>query len=293
MRVIEQMKRHNPLTFGIVMALITLSALLAGGFFSELIALVGEIASGGERISYYTSVLLQEVFAIAILLFFAYAAGSLNVLTRKGCGVLHSLEVALFPLCFAVYVGWGIWMSTTPTGDLQPAWEIAVFFVAMFAIAFVEEFAYRGIVADAFLRYYGTSTAGIWKATALSGVIFGASHLLNLIGVAPLGVFVQVAVAIVIGMLFAAIYFRTGNVWIVVFAHAMLNTSSLLQGALYEMGDSSTINGVVSSFSLANLLPAIIYGIPVLYLLRKSRHFEIQHWFGEPPPPEELPFEIE
>ena len=117
----------------------------------------------------------------------------------------------------------------------------------------------------------------IWKATVLSGVLFGAVHVVNLIGSAPLGVVVQMTVASVLGMLLAAIYFRTGNLWVTIIIHAYMDYASLLNTGLFvgsSAGDS--VADAISNYSLVNLAPVLTYGIPVLFLLRKKKLPEIQ-----------------
>ena len=39
----------------------------------------------------------------------------------------------------------------------------------------------------------GTSRAGVWKACLLSGVLFGAAHLTNILSSAPFGVLMQLS----------------------------------------------------------------------------------------------------
>lgn len=98
-------------------------------------------------------------------------------------------------------------------GQLQPAFSIFSFFLSMALVGVAEEFIFRGVIAQSLLERFGTGRAGVWKACLLSGLLFGAAHLTNLLSSAPFGVLMQCVFAASLGTLFAAIYFRTGNLW--------------------------------------------------------------------------------
>ena len=76
--------------------------------------------------------------------------------------------------------------------------------------------------AQTLLERYGTARAGVWKACLVSGVLFGAAHLSNLLGSEAFGVLMQCVFAASLGVMLAAIYFRTGNLWVTVFLHLSL-----------------------------------------------------------------------
>ncbi len=115
----------------------------------------------------------------------------------------------------------------------------------------------------------GTSRAGVWKACLLSGVLFGAAHLTNILSSAPFGVLMQCVFAASLGTLFAAaIYFRTGNLWVTVFLHGAMDISSMLIGGLYG---TTTVADAVSGYDASMLLSVLLYLIPTAVLLRKKR----------------------
>ena len=139
-----------------------------------------------------------------------------------------------------------------------------------------EEFVFRGVVAQTLLEHYGTSRSGIWKACLVSGVLFGAAHLTNLLGSAPFGVLMQCLFAASLGSLFAAIYFRTGNIWVTVFLHGMMDISSMIIGGMYG---TVTMAESVSSYDSSMLISVAVYLIPMLFLLRRKKLPEVQlYW---------------
>ena len=111
----------------------------------------------------------------------------------------------------------------------------------------------------------------------MSGLLFGAAHLTNILGSAPFGVLMQCLFAAALGTLFAAIYFRTGNIWVTVFLHGMMDISSMLIGGLYG---TTTLAESVSGYDLSMLYSVALYLIPMAFLLRKKKLPEVQLYWG-------------
>ena len=110
----------------------------------------------------------------------------------------------------------------------------------------------------------------------MSGVLFGAAHLTNILSSAPFGVLMQCVFAASLGTLFAAIYFRTGNLWVTVFLHGAMDISSMLIGGLYG---TTTVAEAVSGYDASMLLSVLLYLIPTAFLLRRKKLPEVQlYW---------------
>ena len=78
-------------------------------------------------------------------------------------------------------------------------------------------------------------------------------------------------------MLFAAIYFRTGNLWVTVFLHGMMDISSMLIGGLYG---TTTLAESVSGYNITMLYSVVLYLVPLAFLLRKKKLPEVQFYWG-------------
>ena len=65
-------------------------------------------------------------------------------------------------------------------------------------------------------------------ACGLSGLIFGLMHLTNLAFLPAPAVIAQVVSATFAGVLLAAIYFRSANIWATVFLHALYDMAGSL-----------------------------------------------------------------
>ena len=80
-----------------------------------------------------------------------------------------------------------------------------------------------------------------------------------------------------LGALFAAIYFRTGNLWVTVFLHGAMDIASMLIGGLYG---TTTLSESVSGYDASMLLTVVVYLLPVAFLLRKKKLPEVQLYWG-------------
>ena len=200
-----------------------------------------------------------------------------GLLRRRGSGFFNGLLVGMYPLVFIGYNAFGSLVLGRPeNGVLQPATRICTFLVSMAMVGVAEEFIFRGVIAQTLLEHFGTSRAGVWKACLLSGVLFGAAHLTNILSSAPFGVLMQCVFAASLGTLFAAIYFRTGNLWVTVFLHGAMDISSMLIGGLYG---TTTVADAVSGYDASMLLSVLLYLIPTAVLLRKKKLPEVQlYW---------------
>ena len=270
--MLKRLRADHPLLYCTLAAALFLAAMAAGiNLFMLLLVLLGPAAV--VRPFAIEDFLLQgvhELFGLAVALVLLGRTGRLGVFTRRGSGFLDGLLVGMFPMVWlGLALSFNLAAGPGPDAALKAPWRVAVFFVTMFLISLAEEALFRGVVAGTLLEHYGPSRAGIWKACALSGLLFGAGHLVNLLSSAPLGVLIQCCVTAALGMLYAAIYFRTGNLWVLIFLHTLQDTAALIYTGLYEGG--ATVSEVVSSYDPSMLLSALFYLLPTVFLLRKKR----------------------
>ena len=203
--------------------------------------------------------------------------GKAQLLRRHGCGFFNGLLVGMYPLALVAYGLYSKLLFGLPAdGTLQPMWRILSFLLNMTLVGVAEEILFRGVIAETLLEHFGTSRAGIWKACVLSGVLFGCAHLVNVLASAPLGVLMQCAFAAGLGVLYAAIYFRTGNLWVTVFLHAGMDITSMLVGGLYG---TETVASAVSQYDATMLFSVLVYVLPALVLLRKKKIGEVKFYF--------------
>ena len=227
---------------------------------------------GAEAVFLGSLFVSSYLVVIALLLFhfnFAYADDYL-------LGCIQEL-VGMYPAALLAYNLYGkLLFGLAADGTLLPLWRILSFFANMMLVGVAEEFLFRGVVAETLLEHFGTSRGGIWKACLLSGVLFGCAHLTNLFNSAPLGVLMQCVFATSLGVLYGAIYFRTGNLWVTVFLHGGMDILSMLMGGLYG---TETVAESVSGYDITMLSSVLVYLIPAAFLLRKKKIGEVRFYF--------------
>lgn len=220
---------------------------------------------------------IQELVGVLVAWGLLRATDRQGLLVRRGCGFFNGLLVGMYPLFLIGYTAYGSLLWDRPDAPLQPLGRILSFLVSMMLVGVAEEFLFRGVIAETLLEHFGTSRAGVWKACLCSGVFFGAAHLSNLLGAAPFGVLVQCVFAASLGAMLAAIYFRTGNLWVTVFLHGTMDISAMLIGGLYG---TTTVAESVSGYDASMLLSVAVYLVPMLFLLRSKKLQEVQLYWG-------------
>lgn len=219
----------------------------------------------------YVVMALQELCGAILAMAAMRISGCIKVLTERGIGLGKGLLVGGYFLFVGVYSA--ILYLVTYEGEkvLRPWYLIAAFLICMFLVGVTEEILCRGIIAELLCRRYGASSRGVWKAVIISGVIFGLLHASNMLSAEPSGVIVQIVLAGMMGMTFAAIYFRSGNIWVVVCLHAFVDISALITTGLYGGSLVDTISG----YEFGRLVGVVPYIIVIAVLLRKKKMKQI------------------
>ena len=273
--MLKRLRTAHPILYCILSEVLFLGSMV---LFS-LLATIGLAAAGADfdTMDGYLLGSVQELVGLAVGLLLLARTGRLDLLHRRGCGFLNGMLVGMYPLFFIGYTTVGTLAFGRPDTPLLPLPRILTFMLNMILVGVAEELVFRGIIAQTLLEHFGTSRAGVWKACLLSGVLFGAAHLTNILGSAPFGVLMQCVFAASLGTLFAAVYFRTGNLWVTVFLHGAMDISSMLIGGLYG---TTTVADAVSGYDASMLLSVLLYLIPTAVLLRKKKLPEVQLYWG-------------
>ena len=218
------------------------------------------------------SELAGTVYIVIVLAVLGY----LGVFKEKGDGFLRGFYTAGFMIgyCGYVFVAQLYVKSMGGEGELQSFGWILVFALTMFLVGLNEELVMRGAVLHLFLDKFQKTKAGVLLSIILSSAIFGAAHLFNIVsGVSVMSAVSQAAQATLLGILFAAIYLRCGNLWITIIAHAVMDFAALVPSGLFGIGD--LIDGInqISWLNFVVTLPLFL--IPSVILLRPSKLEEI------------------
>lgn len=266
----ERIKERYPIFLSFGVLAITLLASFAGLGVALLMTLVFPgLAAGGD----YPLQLITELVMFLCLVILTLILRMGHIFRERGVGFFRSLIPAGAILLYYLYAG----LVTTVMSmydPLQPVFVIICFLLCMFAIGLAEELAFRGLITRMIFDKYGRSRAGVWLTVAVSGIIFGAMHLINAIGGAvPLsGVLIQVVGAAALGMCLSAVYLRCRNFWAVAFIHGFMDLCALISTGIFT---SSTLTDTLAAYSPIMLSSVVIYGALAAFLLRPSKIAQI------------------
>ena len=255
--MLKRLRTAHPILYCILAEVLFLGSL----FLSSLVLTVALVAAGADfsGLDEYLLSLVQELVGAGAAWLLLRRTGRQGLLGRRGSGFWNGLLVGMYPLAFICYSIYSALIFERPDTPLLPAGRILSFLACMAMVGVAEEFLFRGVIAETLLEHFGTSRAGVWKACLLSGVLM------------------QCAFSASLGALFAAIYFRTGNLWVTVFLHGAMDIASMLIGGLYG---TTTLSESVSGYDASMLLTVVVYLLPVAFLLRKKKLPEVQLYWG-------------
>lgn len=254
--------------------IVIIIGILVGAGFLVLLDGVGFLFSlipGIEKLPEYGVQLLGEAIAAIYAVGMMYLFGFQTVLKERGEGFLRGFYVGafMFVMCVLVVIAQIYLQIMEQGGHIQSFGNILMFVITMFLIGLAEEGVFRGVLLNLFLNRFSKTKAGILWAVFVDGFLFGAMHLTNIFsGVSVKSAVVQAITAIILGMLLAAIYVRSGNFWICVILHAWIDFGSLMSGGIFGQGD--IIDGI-NQLSYLNLISGVVYLIPCVILLRSSK----------------------
>ena len=166
------------------------------------------------------------------------------------------------------------------TPDVTPTVSTVFGFIFYnLAIAFSEEFLFRGVIFTQMLDSWKNKKGFIWIAIIVSSVIFGLRHLLNLVTtpnvvITTIG---QVLFTFMAGFYLCAVYLRTRNLWICIIIHFLEDFFTAYWAIVSTDADAAqTIDGTVANmFMLVGVhLVYIIFGV-LLLKIKKWRYLPL------------------
>ena len=273
--MLKRLRLALPILFCVLAEVVFLASLFVTDLIFTIVLVL--LRADFSALDTYLYSALQELVGALVAVLFLVRTDRAGLLRRRGSGFFNGLLVGMYPLFFIGYTTVGTLAFDRPDTPLLPLPRILTFMLNMILVGVAEELVFRGIIAQTLLERYGTARAGVWKACLVSGVLFGAAHLSNLLGSAPFGVLMQCVFAASLGVMLAAIYFRTGNLWVTVFLHSAMDIAAMLIGGLYG---TTSVAESVSGYDASRLLSVAVYLIPTVFLLRKKKLPEVQLYWG-------------
>lgn len=235
-----------------------------------------------ENIQDYLVMTINDFVVVIIMIILLLLTNKKELLKKKGQGFFKSMPIAGYPIGFIIFAFVAnIVHALSLNTPLNDGLTIFTYLLCMFMVGLSEELCNRAISAQTLLEHYGTDKKGIWKAAIISGVLFGCLHLFNLQYGDTLKVVVQTIAATATGVLYAAIYFRSGNIWLMVVIHALHDIAAASSYGIFNGGSIDNMlasQGTQSLFGLIVVIPQIIAAI---YLLRNKKIGEVKITWSE------------
>lgn len=211
-------------------------------------------------------------------------------------GFFRSLVPGAYILAYALFtLVWNLIAAVQDSVGLQSWLTIVSAILYFIAVGMAEESMFRGVIADLLIRHFlnrpeeaaetasrepaagagflSSDAARVRAAVVLSGLLFGLIHGVNLQSASVSGVLIQMTGAFVIGMLITAVYFRTKNIWAVIFLHAFNDIAAGLPAAILDL--NMDLTDVIDGSDWTTLALLIPYLAALLIVLRPSKLREI------------------
>ena len=196
----------------------------------------------------------------------------------RGClgrKYLRTVLLMMLPFLLLHYIGSAVSWFTGGTGSVIFA------FLRALSPGFGEEVAFRGLGIANFMRTI-KSEKQIKTIFWLSSIFFGLFHLMNIFaGGDPVSSAFQAVYAIGVGMMFGAVYLRTGNLWPVMIGHMSLDFLELVRGDL----GATVVMKSLSAGDWITMAAAVVGAVLALRLISPDHYPEIialwnEKWSG-------------
>ena len=235
-----------------------LGVVIASKLYSSLL--------NGKYIIYAVSEFVVFVFAIVLLII----RKKWYIFKEKKINFGESIKLCLPILVLSVIIA--LANATELIGTDVNVNNLMSLVIYVVLIGLFEEIFFRGIIENELLEKYSSNKKEILISIIISGVVFGAVHLTNLLaGQDLLKTMMQFVQTTAIGILFGMVYYKTRNIWAMIFLHSFYDFSVLLSEVNLAT-DCGYASNVPISITAASMVASII--LSLIYLLYSASIFE-------------------
>lgn len=142
------------------------------------------------------------------------------------------------------------------TNIVEPTSTVFLFLLTCLATGFAEEIIFRGIGLQFLLQRLPQTLKGTILAVLLSSLVFGLMHLFNIFGGSGVGnTLLQVGYSFLMGAMWAVLYLKTKNIWLVMILHGLYN---FFGQVLFELGS------VINRYDTVTIAITVILAVLVM-----------------------------
>lgn len=255
--------KKNIIVFTIIMLIVffLITEFFIWGYASSLLLEAISKYPKGELV--ITEAILASLVLIVMLLF-----KNGYVFTQKHKKITKGLFYGLYYL-----IGAAVFLFIYRDG-FKEGLSVLNLAVGCFLVGVTEELLCRGWLLNEFLERFGNNKKGVWYSIIVSGVIFGIIHLGNILNGQDFSTtIIQALTAVVAGIFFGIIYYKTKNIWSVILLHAIWDFSLLLSEIIPIKSNTvllSNISLLGIIFSLGMVVAECISMIPFIKDIEKE-----------------------
>lgn len=221
-----------------------------------------------ESNKYGSELLLEMLFAFVVLIVMLFFKNS-YVFTEKKMKFVDSVLLGL-PMLIVILINIYFNYSTLETINYPNLINLLLYCTF---IGIGEEFLCRGFLQNEFIERFGDSKQHILLSILFSSLIFGLMHISNVLtGQSLFETIMQVLQATSIGILFGSIYYKSKNIWSVIFLHGLYDFSIMLSdiNVIKSCDYTYTSKGIIIYTLFASLVIILYYIFNALYVLNKT-----------------------
>jgi len=221
----------------------------------------------------YFSLIVNQWLLIAAGLVAIYFLCPNLVLGLKKAGLraglkkyLPSAFILLAVTTFAYYIG-----NLGHYGYSPTFWKVLVeVFVYNVSVGFIEELYIRGLLLNIIIILCARKKNAEFTAIILSSVLFSLGHIPGMIDAGIFAIAMRLIWTLMLGIYLGIIYKKSGNLWIPIIVHALINFSAI-SFCFTEQREFPKISVVIIMFT------SLAYGAWSIYDYFKRRRLD-----GEP-----------
>lgn len=267
-KIIEKINSNKTLFSITIIVLFLLFMLITSGFnglfekWPGVLTYIELIFDNLYRYTYYGEPALGELFEILLLIPVLLIFKNKYIFTQKKEGFFKSL-LKTWPLLIFIVIS--LIQSIKSVSTAINPMEVLALVLLTFAIGVSEELACRGWLLNEFIERFGDTRKNVIFSILMSSFVFGIIHIFNFFGGQPLvSTLAQIIGAMLMGIALGAIYYRTKNIWTVVFIHGFWDFAVLFA----QINDGTAcITNTIDTIENTSANLAIFTFIFVLFLI--------------------------
>jgi hypothetical protein len=253
---LKRFATEHPVWFGVLITFSGLVFYIVAGVFAALVA-PGDVSRNWVEA-------MGRFAGAGLFLLLLWRFGWLDASGATSRGVWLAWLVTLLLVAYETVAYQFAYFGNLTLNTSNPSSSVAVGMNAL-ATGPIEELPFRGLILYAFVRLWGNTRWGLFRAVLYSSALFSLSHLIHLALGRPLDmVTMKLVVTFLSGIYFAALVLRWKTIWTVVMFHGVLNAVMTIRAVAIQ-GFSETAEAVGGVILWQ--LPLVALGI---YLIAKA-----------------------